>query len=241
MRASAEESFTSSLRSLGLTTCRSTACGGGGTASCATFAPFGAERVAGPRRLDLAERRPSRRLRPRRASSTSGRPSGRCRRPFRPRRRGVASSMPSSTRPASTRASDSLPAWLVWIVFITCSERLRRVRDAEPLARILDVRRLVAKRLQEPHDAVAVQRRADQHRHDLPGAKLGGEVGEDLVARRLDVLQQLLHQRVVVIGEPLQHGEARLVAARPSRRPRARSPRSSHARGRRRRGRARGR
>ena len=65
-----------------------------------------------------------------------------------------------------------------------------------------------------------------KHRHDLAGAQLGREIGENLVARRLDVLQQLLHQRVVVVGEPLQHGEARLVARATARRPRARSPRS---------------
>ena len=49
---------------------------------------------------------------------SSARPCGRCPRPCRPRRAASAAPSPSSTRPASTRASESLPAWLVWIVFM---------------------------------------------------------------------------------------------------------------------------
>ncbi len=72
----------------------------------------------------------------------------------------------------------------------------------------------MAERLQEPQDAVAVRGRSDQDGHDLTGTKLLGKIGEDFVARRLNVFEELLHQRVVVVGEALQHGEARLVAAR---------------------------
>ena len=73
----------------------------------------------------------------------------------------------------------------------------------------------MAERLEKPQDAVAVQRGADEDRHDLAGAQFDREVGEHLVARRLDVFQKLLHQRVVMVGEALQHGEARFVAQRP--------------------------
>ena len=215
MRVSAEESFTSSLRSLGLTTWRSTACGGGGTAICASSRPRRAYRRCALLHLAEADG-----LARRGGAALGGLLADHLKMPetlpISPR--GACSSMPSSTLPASTRTTESFPAWLVWIVFITCSRVLAVFGDAEPLARVLDIRRLVAERLQEPHDAVAVERGADQHRHDLPGAQLGGEVGEDLVARRLDVLQQLLHQRVVVIGEALEHRVARLVARATSRR-----------------------
>ena len=42
-------------------------------------------------------------------------------------------------------------------------------------------------------------------------AQLLREIVEDPVARRLDFADQLLHQRVVVIGEALQHRIARLL------------------------------
>ena len=40
-----------------------------------------------------------------------------------------------------------------------------------------------------------------------------GEVVEHFVAWRRDVFQQLLHQLVIVVGERLQHGEARFLLA----------------------------
>ena len=52
-------------------------------------------------------------------------------------------------------------------------------------------------------------RRSQQNRADQALAQFLGEIIEDLVARRLDVLEQLLHQLVVMIGERLQHREAR--------------------------------
>ena len=61
---------------------------------------------------------------------------------------------------------------------------------------------------------MACLRRADQHRRDQALAEILGQVVENLVARRLDVGNQLLHQRIVVIGEALQHGVARLFFAR---------------------------
>ena len=67
----------------------------------------------------------------------------------------------------------------------------------------------MAQRLHQPQHAVGARRRADQHRADQAVAQLLGEIVEHLVARRLDVLEQLLHQLVVVVGQRLQHGEAR--------------------------------
>ena len=75
-------------------------------------------------------------------------------------------------------------------------------------------RRLVAERLEQAEDAVAGLGRAEQHRADQPVAQLLAEIVEHPVARRRHVLQQLLHQRVVVVGELLQHGEARLLLQR---------------------------
>ena len=45
-------------------------------------------------------------------------------------------------------------------------------------------------------------------------AQFLAQIVEHLVARRLDLLDQLFHQRVVVIGQPLQHREARLAFRR---------------------------
>ena len=56
-----------------------------------------------------------------------------------------------------------------------------------------------------------------------PLAQFAGEVVEDAVARRLDLGDQLLHQLVVVVGEALQHGEARLASRAAARRPAGRT------------------
>ncbi len=83
------------------------------------------------------------------------------------------------------------------------------MRDAEPLGGLDDARRFVAQRLHQPQDAVRPHRRAHQHRAHQAFAQFAREIVEHLVARRLDVLEQLLHQLVVVVGERLQHREAR--------------------------------
>ena len=74
-------------------------------------------------------------------------------------------------------------------------------------------RRFVAQRLQQPQHAVGAGGDADQHRADQAFAQFPGEIVEHLVARRRDILEQLLHQLVVVIGERLQHREARFLLA----------------------------
>ena len=85
--------------------------------------------------------------------------------------------------------------------------------DAEPLCRFAGAGSLVAKRFQEPQHAVGACGNAEQHRTDDAIAQFLREVVENLVARRLDILEQLLHQLVVVIGQRLQHGEARFFLA----------------------------
>ena len=68
-------------------------------------------------------------------------------------------------------------------------------------------------RLHQPQHAVLARRSAEQHRADQAFAQFAGEIVEHRVARRLDVLQQLLHQRVVMVGELFQHREARFLLA----------------------------
>ncbi len=84
------------------------------------------------------------------------------------------------------------------------------VLELEAAGRRVDERCLVTQRLQQTQDAVAVLGRAQQNRHDQALAQVLDEVGEHLVARRLHVGEQLLHQLVVVVGQLLQHLEARL-------------------------------
>ena len=68
-------------------------------------------------------------------------------------------------------------------------------------------------RLHQPQHAVLAQRRAQQHRADQALAQFAGEIVEHRIARRRNILEQLLHQRVVVIGELFQHREAGFLLA----------------------------
>ena len=89
------------------------------------------------------------------------------------------------------------------------SDRVVAGFDAEPLGGVGDARRFMAQRLQEPQHAVGPRRGAHQDRTDKSLAQFAAQIVEHLVARRLDVFEQLLHQLVVVIGERLQHRKAR--------------------------------
>jgi len=93
-------------------------------------------------------------------------------------------------------------------------DRRRAVGEPEARAGRGDVGRVMADRLEQPHDAVGLLRRADHHRRDEAGAQIRGEVVEHLVERRLDLLEQLLHQQVVMVGEGFEHREPRLDLAR---------------------------
>jgi hypothetical protein len=86
-------------------------------------------------------------------------------------------------------------------------------RHAEPFGSGGNVGRLVAQRLHQPQHAILAQGRAEQHRADQSLAQLAREIVEHGIARRLDVLEQLFHQRIVVIGELFQHREARFLLA----------------------------
>ena len=92
-------------------------------------------------------------------------------------------------------------------------QRILLRRHAEPLRRLGHAGRFVPQRLHQPQHAVFARRRTEQHRTDQAFAQFAGEIVEHRVARRLDVLQQLLHQRVVVVGELFQHREARFLLA----------------------------
>ena len=127
--------------------------------------------------------------------------------------RASCSVVPSPIWPDSTRATDILPPCAVWKRLQHVGDRLAAGLDAEPLGGRRDARRLVAQRLEQAQHAVGAGGDADQHRADQAVAQLLGEIVEHLVARRRDVLEQLLHQLVVVVGERLQHGEARVLLA----------------------------
>ena len=125
----------------------------------------------------------------------------------------VVSVVPSPAWPASRRATDIFPPCVG-------VERLEHQRhgigaglDAEPLRRFADARRLVAQRFQEPQHAIRARGDAEQHRTNDAVAQFLREIVEHLVARRLDILEQLLHQLIIVIGQRLQHGEARFFLA----------------------------
>ena len=143
---------------------------------------------------------------------------------------GVMNVVPSPAWPASMRAIDILPPCVVWNVLSTSATASLAGLDAEPSRRFVDARRLMPQRLEQPQHAIAAGGDADQHRTDQAVAQFLGEIVEHLVARRLDVLKQLLHQLVVVIGERLQHREARfflaieIVALERRRSPRPRVP-----------------
>ena len=81
--------------------------------------------------------------------------------------------------------------------------------DAETFGGVGHAGRFVAQRLHQPQHAVGTRRRTHQHRANQALAQFLGEIVEHLVARRLDIVEQLFHQFVVVIGQRLQHGEAR--------------------------------
>ncbi len=84
---------------------------------------------------------------------------------------------------------------------------------AEAFCRFGHAGRLMAQRLHQPQHAVLAQRRSQQHRTDQSLAQFAGEIVEHRVARRRDILQQLLHQRIVMVGELFQHREAGFLLA----------------------------
>jgi hypothetical protein len=86
-------------------------------------------------------------------------------------------------------------------------QRLLLLGRAEAFGGLGNAGRFMAQRFQQTQHAVLAVCRAQQHRADQAFAQFAGEIVEHRIARRRDVFQQLLHQRVVVIGELLQHRE----------------------------------
>ena len=84
----------------------------------------------------------------------------------------------------------------------------------QSLAGFGDARRLVSQRLEKPADAVSVQRRAYEYRTDITGLQFGDEITEHEILLGIDVLEQLFHQHIVVIGDLLEHFETGLDLAR---------------------------
>src|SRR5215218_1646145 len=74
-----------------------------------------------------------------------------------------------------------------------------------------DARRLVPERLQKTEDAIAVFGRAEEDRGDETLGELARQIRENAILRRLDIGKELLHEFVVIIGELLEHGEARFL------------------------------
>ena len=92
-------------------------------------------------------------------------------------------------------------------------ERVLGRRRAEALRSLGDPGRFMPQRLHQPQHAVLAQRRTQQYRTDQAFAQFAGEIVEDRVAGRRDVVEQLLHQRIVVIGKLFQHREAGFLLA----------------------------
>src|SRR5713101_6675834 len=92
-------------------------------------------------------------------------------------------------------------------------QRILGGRRAETLCGRSHTGRFMAQRLHQAQHAILAHRGAEQHRTDQSFTQFAGEIVEHRVARRRNILEQLLHQRVVVIGELFQHREAGLLLA----------------------------
>src|SRR6516164_489847 len=80
-------------------------------------------------------------------------------------------------------------------------QRLALGGDPESLGGGLRRRRLVPQRLPQAPNAPIRERRAEEHRYNLNLAQSARQVSVDLLLWRLDILEQLLEQRIVEIGE----------------------------------------
>ncbi len=117
---------------------------------------------------------------------------------------------PSAKAPRNTRDSDSLPPCAVWTVRMTWASAGPLSSTPRRVAGVADRRRFVPHRLEQPRHAVPLGRRAHQHRNDVALAQFARQIVENEVLWRLEVAEQLLHQRVVVVGELLEHRIARV-------------------------------
>src|SRR5262249_7458774 len=84
---------------------------------------------------------------------------------------------------------------------------------SQSLRRFADARRFMPQGLHQAQYTITASRSAEQHRTNDPVTQFLGEIVEYLVARRLDVLEQLFHQLIVMISQRLQHRETRFFLA----------------------------
>ena len=120
---------------------------------------------------------------------------------------------PSSRRPASSARQRQLAAVLQMHGLEHIGQRILGRGHAETLGGLGHAGRFMAQRLHQTQHAVLARGGAEQHRTDQPFAQFAGEIVEHRIARRRNILEQLLHQRVVVIGELFQHREAGFLLA----------------------------
>ncbi len=124
------------------------------------------------------------------------------------------STAPSFSAPRSTRTSESLPPWPPCMVLSTCTTASPPPANAGTRRRRLDLRHVMAQRLEQPAHAIVGLGRADQHRHHQAFRQFAPEAAEHFVALRLDIAQQFFHQMLVIVGQLLQHLEAGFLLAR---------------------------
>src|SRR5262245_28339782 len=74
-------------------------------------------------------------------------------------------------------------------------------RDADTRRRNLRARDIVPKRLKQPVDTMILLRRAEQHGYDQIAREVLGNLLVDFLLRWNRVLEQLLEQMIVEIGE----------------------------------------
>ncbi|MCY1301340.1 hypothetical protein D9M70_509450 [compost metagenome] len=88
-----------------------------------------------------------------------------------------------------------------------------RAGRSQPVSKRIDSGRLMTQRLHQPHDAIGMARRADQHRDDPVFLQEPRGDRVDRVACRRPIFDQLLEQPVVELGEMFQQFGARLLLA----------------------------
>ena len=120
---------------------------------------------------------------------------------------------PSWKSPRSTRPIESLPPCPICKRLDDLRERRAIFGDTKARAGFRQTRSFMPQRLEQPRDAVPALCRADEHRHHVLLLQFARKIVEDAVARRVDLGDQILHQRVVVIRQPFEHGEARFALA----------------------------
>ena len=82
--------------------------------------------------------------------------------------------------------------------------------NAKPRSCRCNSGRFVTKRLEQPRHAIAALRRTDQQRQDMAAAQFCCKIIKNPVTRRFNIGNQLLHQCVVIVRQPFEHGVTRV-------------------------------